>query len=181
MGNNIKSSTDRKSRQITGIILGCGNRGENYAEYARYFPQIFRLIAIADPRLVVRQKLQKMYSLDDKYVFDDWHQLISSNIKRLADCVIITLPDREHYEAAIELAKKGYHILLEKPMATKIEHCKEIVKVCHDNNVILAVCHVFRYLPVVKKIKQLIDENIIGKLISIQHIEPIGKYLVFKN
>jgi hypothetical protein len=66
MGNNIKSSKDR---QITGIIVGCGNRGENYAEYARYFPKHFRLIAIVDPRLIVRQKLQKIYSLDDKYIF----------------------------------------------------------------------------------------------------------------
>ena len=60
-------------------------------------------------------------------------------------------------------------------MATKIEHCKEIVQVCRDNNVLLAVCHVLRYLPVVKKIKELLDKNVIGKLISIQHIEPVGK------
>jgi len=175
MRNNIKSSNDPEDRQITGIIVGCGDRGQNYAEYARYFPKRFRLIAIVDPRLIVRQKLQKIYSLDDKYIFNDWHQLVSSNIERLADCALITLPDREHYEAATQLANKGYHILLEKPMATKIEHCKQIVKVCQDNHVLLAVCHVLRYLPIVKKIKQLIDENVIGKLVSIQHIEPIGK------
>jgi len=177
MGNSMKSSNDSKYRQITGIIVGCGNRGQNYAEYARHFPERFRLIAIADPRLIVRQKLQKIYLLDEKFIFDDWRQLTSSNMKRLADCALITLPDREHYEAAIELANKGYHILLEKPMATKIEHCKEIVQVCQNKNVLLAVCHVLRYLPIIKKIKQLIDENIIGKLVSIQHIEPIGKYL----
>ena len=174
MGNSIKSSNDNSSRLITGIILGCGNRGENYAEYARYYPQRFRLIAIADPRLIIRQKFQRIYSLDNQYVFQDWRQLITPTIPRIADCVLITLPDREHYEAVIELAKKGYHILLEKPMATKLEHCKEIVQVCEDNHVLLSVCHTLRYLPIIKKIKQLIDENIIGKLISIQHIEPIG-------
>jgi predicted dehydrogenase len=169
-------------RQITGIIVGCGNRGQNYAEYAGHCPERFCLIAIADPRSVVREKLQKLYSLEDKYVYDDWRQLANSNIERLADCAIITLPDREHHEAAVQLAKKGYHILLEKPMATKLEHCKEIVQVCRDNNVLLAVCHVLRYLPVVKKIKELLDKNVIGKLISIQHIEPVGKNnkLIFK-
>ncbi|CAF4575435.1 unnamed protein product, partial [Rotaria magnacalcarata] len=64
-----------ENRQITGIIVGCGNRGQNYAEYARYLPKSFRLIAIADPRSVVRKKLQKIYSLEDKYVYDDWRQL----------------------------------------------------------------------------------------------------------
>ncbi|CAF1395976.1 unnamed protein product [Adineta steineri] len=161
-------------RQITGIIVGCGNRGQNYAQYARHFPERFRLIAVADPRPVVREKLQKLYSLEDKYVYNDWRRLADPNVERLADCAVISLPDKEHYEAATQLAKKGYHILLEKPMATKPEHCKEIVEVCKSNNVFLAVCHVLRYLPIVKKIKELIDNNTIGKLISIQHIEPVG-------
>lgn len=178
MGNNIKPSSER---QITGIIIGCGNRGENYAEYARYFPKYFRLIGVVDPRINVRKKFQRMYSLNDEYIFDDWRQLIVSNMKCLADCVLLTLPDREHYQATKELAKKGYHILLEKPMATKLEHCKEIVQICEDNHVLLAVCHILRYLPIVRKIKQLIDENIIGKLISIQHIEPIGKSKSFQS
>jgi predicted dehydrogenase len=176
MGNQVKPPQASESRQVTGIIVGCGNRGQNYSEYALCHPQRFRIIAIADPRLSVRQRLQRTYSLDNQYVFDDWRQLVSTNVPRLADCALITLPDREHYEAAIQLANKGYHILLEKPMATKLEHCKEIVQVCEKNNVLLSVCHVFRYLPVVKKIKQLIDEGAIGKLVSIQHIEPIGNY-----
>ena len=178
MGNRPQSSNVVPSfpfRQVTGIIVGCGNRGQNYAEYARYFPSLFRIIAIVDPRLSVRQKLQRHYSLEDRYVFADWRELVSADVDRLADCALITLPDRQHYEAAIQLASKGYHILFEKLMATKIEHCKEIVDVCQKKNVLLAVCHVFRYLPVVKKIKQLLDEGVIGKLVSIQHIEPIGK------
>ena len=165
----------QEHRQITGIILGCGNRGQNYAEYARHLPERFRLVAMADPRSVVREKVQKMYSLDAKNVYSDWRQLADPKVERLADCALITLPDREHHEAAIQMAKKGYHLLLEKPMATKLEHCKEIVQVCRDNKVLLTVCHVLRYLPVVKKIKQLLEQNAIGKLISIQHIEPVGK------
>ena len=180
MGNHFQSPDTVSSpqfRQVTGIIIGCGNRGQTYAEYARYFPALFRIAAIADPRSAVRQKLQRCYSLPNQCVFADWHELVSPDVERLADCALITLPDREHYEAVIQLANKGYHILLEKPMATKIEHCKEIVQVCEKKKVLLAVCHVFRYLPVVKKIKQLLDTGVIGKVVSIQHIEPIGKDL----
>ena len=169
-----KTSSD-EYRQVTGIIVGCGSRGQNYAEYARHFPERFRLVAVADPRQVVREKLRKVYSLDANHVYDDWRRLADDNVERLADCALITLPDREHHEAAVRLARKGYHILLEKPMATQIEHCKEIVRVCREKQVHLAVCHVLRYLPVVKKIKQLLDQNLIGKLVSIQHIEPVGK------
>ncbi|CAF4242628.1 unnamed protein product, partial [Adineta steineri] len=81
-------------RQITGIIVGCGNRGQNYAQYARHFPERFRLIAVADPRPVVREKLQKLYSLEDKYVYNDWRRLADSNVERLADCAVISLPDK---------------------------------------------------------------------------------------
>lgn len=164
----------KEERQVTAIILGCGNRGQNYAVYAKHFPERFRLVALADPRASVREKVRKTYSLDETNVYEDWRQLADPKVERLADCALICLPDREHYEAAIQLAKKGYHLLLEKPMATQLEHCKEIVRVCRENNVLLAVCHVLRYLPVVKKIKQLIDQNVIGKVVSIQHIEPVG-------
>lgn len=170
----METTGQKEERQITAIIVGCGNRGQNYAEYAKHFPERFRLVAIADPRANVREKVQKTYSLDEKCVYDDWRKLADPQMERLADCALITLPDREHYEAAVQLAKKGYHLLLEKPMATELEHCKEIVRVCRENNVLLAVCHVLRYLPVVKKIKELLEQNVIGKVVSIQHIEPVG-------
>lgn len=72
------------------------------------------------------------------------------------------------------MAKKGYHLLLEKPMAVTEEDCKEIVKVCKENKVILAVCHVLRYTPWATKLRELIQNGAIGDVVNIQHLEPVG-------
>jgi predicted dehydrogenase len=61
-------------------------------------------------------------------------------------------------------------------MATTEEECKAIVHAVEKNNVILCVGHVLRYTPYTKKIKELVDSGAIGKLINIQHLEPVGMY-----
>ncbi|XP_039612149.1 uncharacterized protein zgc:154075 isoform X2 [Polypterus senegalus] len=73
-------------------------------------------------------------------------------------------------------AKRGYHILLEKPMSVTPDDCLEIVSVCLESAVLLSVCHVLRYSPAVRKIKELIDSGAIGDVIHIQHMEPVGFY-----
>ncbi|CAF0754184.1 unnamed protein product [Didymodactylos carnosus] len=156
-----KANVSSSFRQVTGIILGCGSRGTVYSSYANFYPERFNIVAIADNRLAARKKLQKRFNLDDKHVYDNW-QHVAALENKIADCVLIALPDIEHYEATIAFASKGYHILLEKPMATSLEHCIRIVELCEEKNLILVVCHVLRYLPVVKKIKQLLNNNIIG-------------------
>ena len=63
---------------------------------------------------------------------------------QVADVAVVTTPDTLHTEPVIALANKGYHILVEKPMAIKEEDCGRMAKAAQDNNVILAVGHVMR-------------------------------------
>ena len=71
-------------------------------------------------------------------------------------------------------AKKGYHVLLEKPMAVTESDCREIAAACESNGVYLAVCHVMRYFPPVVKIKEIIDSGAIGDVMTINHTENVG-------
>lgn len=47
-----------------------------------------------------------------------------------------------------------------------------IKEACEKNSVMLAVCHVLRYSPPNKKLKELIDSGVIGDIVNIQHTEP---------
>jgi len=93
---------------------------------------------------------------------------------QFADAVIIATPDSEHFGPAIAFSDLGYHILLEKPMSVSEQECIEITEAVKRNNVILAVGHVLRYTPYSQKIKELISSGILGKIINIQHVEPVG-------
>ncbi|XP_060550182.1 uncharacterized protein LOC117659688 isoform X1 [Pantherophis guttatus] len=160
------------SRKITVLVIGAGNRGKNYSSYALCYPERMKVIGVADPRALVRQKLQDAHKIPAENVFDDW--IAAAERAKFADAVIIATPDRLHKAPAVAFAQKGYHILLEKPMAVTEEDCKEVVRACESNHVILAVCHVLRYHPVTLKIKELLDAGLIGDICHIQHLEPIG-------
>jgi hypothetical protein len=72
------------------------------------------------------------------------------------------------------VAELGYHLLLEKPMATTEAGCRRIVEAVERAGVLFAVCHVLRYTPYTALVKQVVDAGRLGQVISVQHLEPVG-------
>jgi predicted dehydrogenase len=164
----------QNQRQITYIVLGAGNRGSVYSIYAGENPSLAKIVGVCEPRKYHRESLLKKYgsTIPPENVWTDWTELVKR--EKVADAAIIATPDILHVGPAIALAQKGYHILLEKPMAISEEDCGLIAKAAQDNNVILAVGHVMRYTPYTQKIKEVVDSGKIGKVMCIQHVEPVG-------
>ncbi|KAL1021319.1 hypothetical protein UPYG_G00011730 [Umbra pygmaea] len=154
------------------IIVGAGSRGVTYSRFATFHPERMRVVGVADPSIFAREKLQREHKVADHNIFTDWHDIVER--EKFADAVFICTPDRHHKDPAVALAKKGYHILLEKPMATTAEDCSEIVRTSIESGVMLAVCHALRYDPVIHKIKVLLDSGVVGDVAHIQHFEPVG-------
>uniref|UniRef100_A0A3B4VD71 Zgc:154075 n=1 Tax=Seriola dumerili TaxID=41447 RepID=A0A3B4VD71_SERDU len=133
------------------IVVGAGCRGEIYSKFASVHPDRMKVVGVADPRKFARTKLQQQHKITDENTFDDWHSIVER--EKFADAVLICTPDRLHKEPAVAFAKMGYHILLEKPMATTAEDCTAIVEACTQSGVMLSVGHVLRYDPIIHKIK----------------------------
>ncbi|XP_043919523.1 uncharacterized oxidoreductase YjhC-like [Protopterus annectens] len=165
-----ESKSKKMAPCVKVIVIGAGSRGQNYSNFALDFPERMKVVGVADPQPFVRRSLQEKHSIEDCNVFDDWTAVTKR--EKFADAAIICTPDKLHKDPAIAFAKKGYHILLEKPMAVTEEDCKEIVSVCKDNEVMLSLCHVLRYFPAVLKIKELLKSGVIGDVVHIQHLEP---------
>jgi predicted dehydrogenase len=92
----------------------------------------------------------------------------------LADAVIVATQDAMHADPAVEFARQGRHLLVEKPMAPNEADCRRIVKAVKDAGVILAVGHVLRYTPYTQKVKSTIDSGSIGDVVSVEHLERVG-------
>ncbi|XP_078616678.1 putative oxidoreductase YteT isoform X1 [Branchiostoma floridae x Branchiostoma japonicum] len=157
---------------VSALIIGAGVRGETYAQYALNNSDRLQVVGVADPRLFRCRRLQHLYNIPEENVFSDWRE--AADREKFADCVVIATPDQLHRAPAVAFADRGYHILLEKPMAVTEEDCRQIVSACERNRVILSVCHVLRYYPPVQKIKELIDSGAIGDVVNIHHMEPVG-------
>ena len=69
-----------------------------------------------------------------------------------------------HKENVKAAAKKGKHILCEKPIATNLKDAKEMIKICKENKVKLQIGFNERFFNHVKIVKRLIKENIIGEV-----------------
>lgn len=59
-------------------------------------------------------------------------------------------------------------------MATTEEDCLDIYEACMRAGVMLAVCHVLRYTPYMSLMRSMIEEGSVGKVMNIQHLEPVG-------
>ena len=78
-----------------------------------------------------------------------------------------------HYEAAVAFARKGYHLILEKPMSNDEIECKRMTEVIQESGVSSVVCHVLRYFPPCRKIRQIVDSGVLGEIVTIDHRENI--------
>ena len=154
------------------IVVGAGDRGSGYASYIEKNPHLAKVVAVAEPRKEWRAALVQKHKIKSENIVNDWQELAAR--PKFADAVIIATQDSLHTEPAVAFASKGYHILLEKPMATTQADCKKIADEAIKNNIIFAVCHVLRYTPYTKKIKEIISKGIIGDVVSIQRLEPVG-------
>ncbi|GAA4838465.1 Gfo/Idh/MocA family oxidoreductase [Kitasatospora terrestris] len=151
------------------ILVGAGGRGSTYATYAAYTGRA-EVVAIAEPDPARAAAAAARHP--DAEVFDDWQQLATRPPE--ADAVIVTTQDADHVEPAVHFARLGYHILLEKPMATSEQDVRRITDAVNEAGVMLAVCHVLRYTPYTQGVKAIIDSGRLGEIVSVEHLEPVG-------
>ena len=154
------------------VILGGGDRGAVYARGLARWADRVDIVGLAEPRDAYRRPLAAELGLDEGQTFADWEEAV----RRVpaADAVVIAMPDRLHASSAIACAQRNWHILLEKPLATSADDCRRIAAAVREHGVMLAVCHVLRYAPYTRRIKQLLADGAIGEVVSVQHLEPVG-------
>jgi predicted dehydrogenase len=157
---------------ISLLIIGAGGRGSTYAEYAKQHPEEATVIGAAEPREFYRNQIAAEYGLAPRNVHADWRTLAER--PPFADAVVIATPDALHAEPALAFARQGYAILLEKPMAPTADDCRRIVQAVRENGTLFAVCHVLRYTEYTQKLKELLHAGLIGDIVSVNHIEPVG-------
>lgn len=160
-------------QQITVAVCGYGSRGgDAYGAYQLDHPQDWQVVAMADPRKIRRDLAMEQLGLPAERCYTSGEELLAQ--PKLADVMVIATMDRDHYKYAIPALKKGYHLLLEKPISPDLRECLEIRETAKACGRIVMVCHVLRYAPFYETIKALIDQGRIGRLEHIQAAENIG-------
>ncbi|MHA2251067.1 MAG: Gfo/Idh/MocA family oxidoreductase [Candidatus Kariarchaeaceae archaeon] len=159
---------------ITGIIIGTGDRGKTYGQFALDHPSQLKIVAAADPHKEKLENFRLDHEISTENCYSSWEDILLED--QIAETAIITTPDQMHVEPAITAMEQGYHVLLEKPMAITPEDCLKLVQKAEETNKILQVCHVMRYTHFYSSIHKLVKSGKIGELVNISLRENVSHY-----
>ena len=151
-------------------IIGHGGRGKIYGQYALCYPEKFQLVAVAD---IDERRLEGLTEKGVK-TFVDYRELLNAGFE--LDLVVISTQDAQHREHALYAMERGYDLLLEKPVATTKEECLEIYEYAKAHNRKVYVCHVLRYSPFYRAVKDIIDDGTLGEIVNVEALEGVGYY-----
>ena len=152
-------------------ILGAGGRGSMFSQWISEHPECGTVVAVADPNPIRRARVAELHKLPAEAQYERWEDLLAK--PKLADVVINTTMDRLHLPSALKALSLGYHMLLEKPMATTLEDCAAIDKARASAKRIVSICHSMRYSKVYSEIKRILDSGAIGDLVSFDQLEAV--------
>jgi len=160
------------SQPITVAVLGAGGRGAGFGQLLQDATGLAQVVAVAEPRASYRTDFATRFDVPAAQVFPDWQTFVAQ--PKLCDAVVISTMDRDHIGPAVACLEKGYHVLLEKPMATTLGDCQAIATAQQAAGAIVAVCHSLRYNKGFRKLKELVDSGRIGRVITVEHLEQVA-------
>ncbi|MFE7060794.1 Gfo/Idh/MocA family protein [Sutcliffiella sp. NPDC057660] len=136
--------------------------GHAYA-YANALTQLdgVELVGIADED---KERGEKVAAQFNTKHYIDYEALLDQPI----EAVVITSENSNHHQHVIAAAKKGKHVLCEKPIAATTEAAKEMIAVCKENNVLLQTAFPVRFSTPVIKAKKIIESGELGNIIAIK-------------
>ena len=147
-------------------IIGAGDRGSRYARILTEL-ELGTVVGIAEPIDERRLDVASSAAVPPEGQFRDWRDMLAR--PRFADAVVVSTRDDRHHEPTIAALQAGYHVLVEKPMATTEAEASEMVRTAERTGRILAVCHVLRYTAYTKVLRELIDAGTVGDIVSVEH------------
>ena len=151
------------------IILGCGGRGRTYAGFLK--ENGVEIAAAADPLADKLAQFGEDFGIAPEKLYTNWLDALEHNE---AVALINATPDRVHYETGMEALRRGYHMLLEKPISPIGDECNELVKLAEEKGLLLMICHVLRYAPFFEKLKEILDAEVLGKLVHAELTENVA-------
>lgn len=146
-------------RTVNVGVIGVGAMGENHVRVYHKIEEA-NLIGVSDVSERALKKIEKKYGAKG---YTDYCELLqNSDIEVVSVCV----PTTFHHAVVMEAIKHKKHILVEKPIAFTLTEAEEMIEAAKEAGVILATGHVERFNPAVQKAKELIDDGVIGDIVS---------------
>ncbi len=158
------------SRQHGIGIIGCGGRVRSLARYlGELCPDNVSFVALSDPRPESIADTQAALRTDAT-VYADYHDLLADP---RVEWVMIGSWNCFHREQTVAAFEAGKHVFCEKPLATSVEDCLAMLAAWKRSGLKFNIGFTLRYSPHYRKIKELVSQGAIGRVISMEFNETL--------
>jgi predicted dehydrogenase len=149
-------------------IIGLGRMGMLHLVNCLHLDRV-EVVSAADSS---KRGLKEAGALGVKNLYEDYHDLLkhSSGL----DAVIISLPNFLHFESIQLSLEAGLNVFAEKPLATTVEECRQIVNSVKKSGRKFMVGHVLRFTEAIERMKSSMEEGYIGDLEAVTAEEIIN-------
>jgi predicted dehydrogenase len=144
-------------------LIGCGDIARKRVAPALRDAEGGRLVSVSRARAELADDFAREFGADRWYA--DWREQVQDPE---IDAVYVATPVDQHAEQTVVAAEAGKHVLCEKPMALDAESCGRMIGACSANKVRLGIAYYRRFYPLVKRIKEMLEWEEIGKIVLAQ-------------
>lgn len=154
-------------------VIGAGNMGSNHIRVLSEMENV-RLAGVCDENVEAASRKLKRYGLGE--VHPDIDSLLRADA---ADAVIVASPTHTHHAVAKACLERGLHVFVEKPMASTVAECEDLLDCGARAGRTLFVGHVERWNPVVARLRSFLEESFLGNIYYIETVRsgPFPKRL----
>lgn len=146
-------------RKLQIALVGCGRIAQNHFAAIKAHGKDFDLVSVCD---VNPEKLKIAENQWGAQGFENLQSMLAE--KPHLDLVVLATPSGLHAEQTIQIAKHGFHVVTEKPMATRWEDGKRMVQACDANGVRLFVVKQNRRNQTLQLLKDAIVKKRFGRI-----------------
>jgi len=130
-----------------------------------------RATPVLNANMSVRAAPDQLESIHNVRSFAD----LTEALNEKPDMVFITNPNTLHLPVALEAARAGCHLFIEKPVSHALDGVDELSSLVAEKNLVAFVAYQFRFHPGLKLIKRMLDEGRLGNLVGAHIVN--GEYL----
>ena len=144
--------------KIKICLVGIGSIGRRHLRLLSERDDV--LLCVVDPSAASKEHVASKHP--GIVCYDSMDEAIAAE---KPDAMLIATPHQMHSKMAIDALNAGLHVFCEKPMSDSMEDCVKMLECAKKSNKVFSVGFMFRFDPFIRKIKELIDNDVLGNIV----------------
>ena len=146
------------------LIIGFGSIGKRHTNNILRLTN-YKIIILSRRKDIIKNNFLNLEKYKQRILI---FSTLSECLKEKPDVAFITNETSKHILSALKVAENGIDLFIEKPLSNNFKNIDKLKKISKEKKIITMVGCNFRFFPPIKKIKELVEENKIGRIISVQ-------------